>query len=483
MSTRIIAPILLTLLMLLSACTMAPTYVRPENPVGDKWPEIPVPEGIEVPATEADSTVQTDGKDLVTAEISWKEFFVDEHLQKLIGLALENNRDLRVSALNIERARGMYQIQRADLLPSVNATGDSTNNLVSAELSATGKQVESHQHNLGVGINSFELDFFGRVQSLKNEALEKYLATEEAHKASRISLVSNVAGAYLALLSDRERLQLASDTLLSQQYSYGMIKKRYELGVSSELDLRQAQISVDTARVDIARYTGQVAMDMTALSLLVGGQVSKDMLPQKPLSSLVMLQELPVGLPSRVLLQRPDIVQAEHSLRASNANIGAARANFFPRISLTAFTGTASDDLTNLFQGPTGTWTFLPQISLPIFQGGRNLATLRVSEADKKIAVANYEKSIQTAFQEVSDALIQKTALAAQTAAQESLTHATSEAYRLSQERYNQGVDSYLTVLDSQRSMYTSQFNLVTVRSNLELNRITLYKVLGGGWK
>lgn len=495
MMTRIFA---LLLLGMVSACSMAPAYVRPENPAAADWPEVPVPEGMvrqdnDTPPMDDTGVPQSAPAAVAgeaaaplqapTSDISWKQFFVDENLRHLINLALANNRDLRVSALNIERARGMYQIQRADLLPSISATGESANTLVAAELSATRKQETTHQQQVGIGFNSFELDFFGRIQSLKNEALEKYLATEEALKAAQISLVSNVASAYLTLLSDRARLQLASDTLSSQESSYGMIQKRFELGVSSELDLRQAQTSVDTARVDIARYTGQVAMDMTALSLLVGTQVNDSMLPARALAGLVVSEDLPVGLPSQVLFQRPDIVQAEHSLKAANANIGAARANFFPRITLTAFTGTASDELSNLFLSPTGTWSFLPQVSLPIFQGGRNIATLRVSEADKKIAVATYEKAIQTAFQEVSDTLIQKTALAAQCTAQESLTHATSEAYRLSRERYAQGVDSYLTVLDSQRALYASQFNLVTVRSNRELNRIMLYKTLGGGWK
>ena len=312
-------------------------------------------------------------------------------------------------------------------MPGVSASGESSNKGVSADLSTTGEQTVSRQHSLGVGVTSYELDFFGRIQSLKDKALETYLGTEEAYRSARLSLVSEVAQAYLALVADRERLNIATETLKSQQASYEMIARRHSVGVSSELDLRQAQTSVDTARVDIARYSGQVAKDITALSLLAGTKVTPDMLPAKALSELPVWPDIPVSLPSTVLLQRPDILQAEHTLKAANADIGAARANFFPRISLTANIGTASNELSHLFDGGTGIWTFLPQVSLPIFEGGRNVANLRVSEADKKIAVANYEKAIQSAFREVSDALIDRVSLAGQLEAQKSLVHATSE--------------------------------------------------------
>ncbi len=463
----------LALAVLLPGCTMAPNYVRPEAPVAEAWPDDLMPKG----------TVLAQATDQLASEIGWKTFFTDQHLQRLIQLALDNNRDLRVSALNIERARGLYQIQRADLMPGVSASGESSNKGVSADLSTTGEQTVSRQHSLGVGVTSYELDFFGRIQSLKDKALETYLGTEEAYRSARLSLVSEVAQAYLALVADRERLNIATETLKSQQASYEMIARRHSVGVSSELDLRQAQTSVDTARVDIARYSGQVAKDITALSLLAGTKVTPDMLPAKALSELPVWPDIPVSLPSTVLLQRPDILQAEHTLKAANADIGAARANFFPRISLTANIGTASNELSHLFDGGTGIWTFLPQVSLPIFEGGRNAANLRVSEADKKIAVANYEKAIQSAFREVSDALIDRVSLAGQLEAQKSLVHATSETYRLSGERYNQGIDSYLAVLDSQRAMYSSQLNLISVRVAREQNLIMLYKALGGGVK
>ncbi len=463
----------LALALLLPGCSLAPNYVRPEAPVAQAWPDDFMPAG----------TVLAQPSEAVAADIGWKQFFTDPHLQHLIALALDNNRDLRVSALNIERARGLYQIQRADLMPGIEATGESSNKGLPADLSSRGERTVSRQDSVMVGMSSYELDFFGRIQSLKDQALETYLGTEEAYRSAHITLVSEVAMAYLTLVADRERLTIAQDTLKSQRASYDMIKRRFDVGVSSELDLRQAQTSVDTARVDIARYTGQVAQDLTALGVLVGTKVTPDMLPAQSLSDLPLWPELPVGLPSDVLLRRPDILQAEHALKAANANIGAARANFFPRIPLTAGIGTASNDLSNLFDGGTGMWNFLPQIRLPLFEGGRNVANLRVSEADKKIAVANYEKTIQNGFREVADALILRISLANQLTAQESLFKATSETYRLSGERYNQGIDSYLAVLDSQRAMYSSQLNLVTVRENREQNLIQLYRALGGGWK
>lgn len=462
----------LGLAALMAGCTMAPDYVRPEAPVAQTWPDDLLP-----------GTELAKPSDRLAADIGWKTFFADAGLQKLIRLALDNNRDLRVSALNIERAQGQYQIQRADLMPGVSAAGESANKGVSADLSNTGRQYVSRQDSLSVGITSYELDFFGRIRSLKDKALETYLGTEEAYRSARLSLIAGVAQAYLNLVADRERLNIATETLKSQQASYEMIARRREVGVSSELALRQAQTSVDTARVDIARYTGQVAQDMTALGLLVGTRVTSDMLPAKTLADLPAWPDIPVGVSSGVLLRRPDILQAEHSLKGANANIGAARAAFFPRISLTAGIGTASNELSRLFDGGTGIWTFLPQISLPIFEGGRNVASLNVAETDKKIAVATYEKAIQSAFREVSDALVSRVTLANQLEAQKSLVVATSESYRLSRERYNQGIDSYLAVLDSQRSMYNSQLALVSVRVAREQNLITLYKVLGGGVK
>lgn len=456
----------------LAGCSMAPQYVRPEAPITDAWPDEYMPDGTVLAKNGARSV----------ADIGWRDFFTDPHLQRLIESALVNNRDLRVSALNIERARALYQIQRADQIPNLDASGEGSNQSTPRNISTRGERSVSRQYNVSLGMSSYELDFFGRIQSLKDQALEEYFATEEAMKSAQISLVAEVASAYVTLVADREMLNISKDTLDSQRASYEMIKRRHDVGVSSELDLWQAQTSVDTARVNIARYTGQVAQDLTALSLLVGASVSPDMIPAQKLSELRPWQDLPVGLPSSVLLRRPDILQSEHLLKAANANIGAARANFFPRISLTASVGTVSKDLSGLFDAGSGMWSFIPQFSLPIFEGGRNLATLRVSEADKSIAVADYEKAIQSAFREVADALILRDTYEGQLAAQQSLTHASGESYRLSQERYTQGVDSYLNVLDSQRMLFNSQLDLVTVKMSREINLLQLYKALGGGW-
>ena len=458
--------ILLAAVAVASGCSMAPTYVRPQMPVEAQWSE-PAP-------------MTSDGKNAV-ALMGWKEFFPDKQLQSLIQLALENNRDLRVTAYNIERARALYRIQRAEQLPAVSATGSGNSQRVPAVLSNTGEEMISREYSATVGISSFELDFFGRIQSLKEEALETYLATEEAYRSARISLVAEVAIARLTLAADEESLGIAKATLISQQNTYDMIKRRFDLGTSSELELRQAQTSLDTARVDIARYTNQVAADKNALTLIVGATIPPELLEHRPMSTFVLPDDLPVGLPSEVLLLRPDILQAEHTLKAANANIGAARANFFPSIRLTTSIGYASNELSDLFSNATRIWNFVPSVNLPIFEWGATMAQLDVSEADKEIAVAQYEKAIQQAFREVSDALVQRRTVVDQLEAQRSLVGATTRAYELASLRFDRGIDSFLDVLDSQRSMYSSQLNLVSVKLLQQSNRVTLYKVLGGG--
>jgi len=368
----------------LSGCTMAPTYTRPDAPVTTGWPS--------GEAYKAE-TAKADQKPL--AEVPWREFFVEPRLQKVIELALANNRDLRVAALTIEKTRAQYRIQRADLLPTINGTAGATIQRTPADLSSTGRARVSEQYNVGLGVSNYELDLFGRVQSLKDQALEQYLATEQARNSVQISLVAEVANAWLTLAADRERLKITRETLASQQEYYQIIKHRYDAGITSALDLYQAQTAVDAARVDIARYTTLVAQDENALGLLVGRSVPADLLPTE-LGSLTAVQELSVGLPSEVLLKRPDILAAEHRLKGANANIGAARAAFFPRIGLSAGFGTASAKLTDLFQPGSVAWNFVPQISVPLFDTGRNIAGLDVSKADRDIAVAQYEKAIQT---------------------------------------------------------------------------------------
>ncbi|MBP1728721.1 MAG: multidrug transporter [Deltaproteobacteria bacterium] len=448
---------------------MAPKYEQPAPPVPAAWPS---------GAAYKEVTAKNEKP---VADIPWQEFFVDPQLQKLIALALENNRDLRVAVLNIERSRAQYQIQRAELFPKVDANANADFQRIAENFSGTGLPENIHQYRLALGVSSYELDLFGRVRSLKDQALEQYLATEQARRSVQISLVSQVASAYLILAADRERLQLARETLASQQQSYNLTKRRYEGGVSSALVLNQAQTSVDAARVDIARYTTLTAQDENALNLVVGAPVPADLLPQSLTAALTALQDLSPGLPSDVLLRRPDILQAENLLKGANANIGAARAAFFPRITLVSHVGFGSDELGSLFDSGAFVYRFAPQISLPIFDGGSNQANLTVSEVNRDIAVAQYEKAIQTAFREVADALAQRGTIDEQLAAQQSLADATSGSYELSRARYDKGVDSYLTVLDSQRSLYAAQQNLISTRLTRLTNLLTLYKVLGGG--
>lgn len=456
-------------LLALSACNMAPGYVRPDAPVPANWPSGPAYK---------DSTVKSTDKAVV--DLKWQEFFINDQLQKLIALALDNNRDLRIAALNIERSRALYRIQRSELFPTVVAAGSGIEQGVPASLSSTGQSMTVHQYSVDLGSSAYELDIFGRVRSLKGRALEEFLATEEARRSMQISLVAEVASNYLTLAADKERLKIAQDTYDNQQASYDLIKRRFEAGASSELDLRQSQTSVDSARVEIARFTTQVAQDQNALALVIGSPAPEDLMPAG-LSAITALKELGAGLSSEVLQRRPDIMRAEHLLKAANANIGAARAAFFPRITLTTSVGVASDQLSGLFKGGSGTWSFAPQISLPIFDAGRDRANLKVTEVDREISLAQYEKAVQSAFKEVADALAQYGTLSDQMEAQQSLTDATAVSYRLSEARYRSGIASYLNVLDAQRALYNAQHGLISVRLSRLTNLVTLYKVLGGG--
>lgn len=453
----------------LTGCTMAPGYTRPDAPVAADWPSGPAYR----------QQVAKPGQNQA-AEIPWRDYFSEPRLQQVLSLALTNNRDLRVAVLNIEKARAQYRIQRADLLPTINGTAGATIQRSPADLSPTGQARTSEQYNVGLGVSSYELDLFGRVQSLKDQALEQYLATEQTRRSIQISLIAETANAWLNLAADQERLQLARATLASQEEYYRIMKHRFDAGITTALDLYQAQTGVEAARVDIARYTSQIAQDQNALTLLAGTPLTANLLPSE-LGPVTTLQELPTGLPSEVLLKRPDILAAEHRLKGANANIGAARAAFFPRIGLSASFGTASADLSGLFQPGSLAWNFMPQISVPLFDTGRNLAGLEVSKAERDIAVAQYEKVIQTAFREVADALAQQGTINDQLTAQQALTDATAESHRLSQARYDKGVDSYLSVIVAQRSLYAAQQNLIGVRLARLSNQTTLYKVLGGG--
>jgi multidrug efflux system outer membrane protein len=466
-----ILPLLAALALLPGCLNLAPDYTRPAAPVPEAWPS--------GPAYTSSPAVQ----DEPASPRGWRRFFAQDKLVKLLELSLAQNRDLRVAFLNIEKARAQYQIQRADLLPTINAAGNGNLQRLPADLSSTGGDMISRQYSLTLGFTAYELDLFGRVRNLKEQALEQFLASEEAARAARISLVAEVGNAYLTLAADQDRLRLAQETLASQRASYDLTKRSFEMGVSSALDLRQAQISVETARGDLARFTSQVAQDANALNLLAGDAVPPELLPRGMEDAVTALRDLPVGLPSLVLVQRPDILQAEHRLKAANANIGAARARFFPSISLTVGGGTASSQLEQLFKSGSGYWNFVPTVTLPIFDSGRNLANLEVAQAERDIALAQYDKAIQGAFREVADALAQRTTLGEQLAAQQALAEASGDSYRLSEARFRRGVDSYLAVLDSQRSTYGAQQGLISARLSRLTNLITLYKALGGEWE
>ncbi len=457
-------------LWLAGCATMAPKYTRPIAPVPTAWPNGP-------------AYKETSGKpsEKAVADIPWQEFFLDPNLRELIGMALNNNRDLRVAVLNIERSRAQYQIQRSDLFPKIDAVADENVQRLPKTLSGIGRAEIVRQYSVGLGLSSYELDLFGRIRSLKDQALEQYLATEQARRAVQISLVAQVASTYLDIAADWEWQRLAMETLTNQQANYRLVKSRFDAGVASALDLQQAQISVDAARVDIARYMAVEAQDENALNLVVGSPVPAGLLPQSLNEAQAAFRDITPGLPSDVLLNRPDILQAEDLLMGANANIGAARAAFFPRITLVSSVGVGSDDLVGLFKPGSFAWKFAPQISIPIFNAGSNRANLRAAEVDRDIAVAGYEKAIQTAFREVADALADRGTIDDLVAARQSLTDATAESYRLSQARYEKGVDSYLSVLIFQRALYAAQQNLIGARLSRMTNSVTLYKVFGGG--
>jgi len=445
--------------LILAGCSLAPQYTQPQSPIPQEWPQ-----GTTYPAT---------------PELSRQEFFPDKQLQKVIGMALENNRDLRLAIMNVERARALYGVQRAELFPAVNASGGGGKQHFSNDLIGPGDPKTSEQYNLDLGVASWEIDFFGRMRSLKDQALEEYLATDEARRGAQITLVSEVARVYLTLAADLEKQKLSQSTLETQQAAYGLVQKRYDVGIATELDLKRAQVPMDTARGDVARFTQLVAQDQNALQLLAGSPIPKKLLPTE-LGSVIPPREISPGLSSEGLLRRPDIMAAEHRLKGSYAYIGAARAAFFPRISLTTAIGTASDELSGLFSSGSGTWNFTPQIIVPIFDA-RVWAALRVSKADREIVLTQYEKAIQTAFKEVADALAVQGTINQQIAAQQSLVSAVAATYRLANKLYIEGVDSYLSVLDAQRSHFEAQQNMVALRLTKVANLVRLYAVLGGG--
>ncbi len=405
-------------------------------------------------------------------------------LREAIALALSNNRDLRVAVATIDRARAQYGIAGADLLPSVNANAQGSRGRTAADLNSSGRSVVNSQYTAQLAMTSYEIDFWGRVRNLNEAALQAFLQSGENQRNVQLTLVADVASAWLTLAADQARLQLAEQTLQARRQSFALTERMHELGSTSGLVLEQNRTTVDAARADVASFSSQVVRDRNLLQLLAGGPLPESALPA-PLqlsaaAPAAALLPLPVPLPSSVLLQRPDVLAAEYQLRAMNANIGAARAALFPTISLTAAVGTGSNELSGLFGSGNSTWSFVPLVRLPIFDGGRNRANVAVAEANQQIALAQYEKAVQTAFRETADALADRAQWAERLDAQASLVASTRKAFELSDARFKSGVDNYLSVLDAQRSLYAAQQTQITLQLQEQINRVTLVKVLAG---
>lgn len=485
-STPLLRAVAATLLLagLLSGCSMAPTYQRPAAPVADAFPATPPAAGTAAStAAPADSAASAQAP-LTAADTGWRTFFPDGRLQQIIATALDNNRDLRIAALRIEEARGAYRIQRADRLPTLNASLGASRSRTPGFANAGGESQISERYDAGLAMPAFELDFFGRVKSLSDSALANYLATEEARQAAQISLIAEVAKAYFTERALAEQQALAERTYEARKRTFELTRQRVEGGASSRLDLRSNEQQMETARASALALARQRAQAANALALLAGQALppANDSLALSDAQADAMAK-LTAGLPSDLLANRPDIRGAELRLKAANANIGAARAAFFPRITLTSSIGSASREFSGLFDSGNDTWSFAPQLVLPIFDTGRNLANLDVSHARKNIAVADYEKTIQQAFREVADALAARTYLGEQVAAQRAVQDAQAERLRLLQLRFENGVASSLDVLDAQRELFSAEQALVQARLLRTTSAIDLYRALGGGLK
>jgi outer membrane protein, multidrug efflux system len=463
-----IVPVVAAAVVTAGCFTLAPRYERPESPVPEEWST-----PMTAPAQASEQSIDS---------LQWREFVQSRKLEELIVLALENNRDLRIAALNVERARALYRIQRADQLPNLDVGGQFRRERIPPSLTVPGNQGIQEQYSASVGA-SFELDLFGRLRSLNRAALEDFLAQESSRRSVHISLIAEIAQTFLLTANDIALRELAEATARNQEEWFGLTQERHRLGAASGLELHQAETQVATALADVARYEGDVASDLNALRVLVGADIPSDLLPQSSDAQASLLTSVPVQLPSNVLLNRPDILAAEHALKAANANIGAARAAFFPVISLTGSAGYISNELSGLFDSRNRTWSFVPQATVPLFQGGRLRAGLDVAHVDRQIAVARYEQAIQVGFQEVNDALALTGSLARQREAQERLVNASGRAFELSQARREAGQDSYLILLDAQRSYYAAQQALIATRLAEHANLVTLYRALGGGWE
>lgn len=476
--TRLPQLLVLSAAALAAGCSMAPKYERPAAPIATDWPGLRLARSLAVAPVTPSAAVQT----TAAADIEWQSFFSDPKLRQLIEVALRNNRDLRIAVLNIEQARAQFRIQRADQFPTVGLAATGTR-----QPNANGNGSISSVYTAGLAMTSYEIDFFGRVASLKDAALAQYLATEEGRKTTQISLIAAVATTWLSLLADEELLTITQQTLATREESFKLSQLRFDNGATSELDLRQAESLTEAARVSLAQLQRQRALDENLLTLLLGQPLTGELATALPagqaLADAPLMVDVPAGLPSDLLTKRPDIRQAEQQLLAANANIGAARAAFFPNITLTASAGSVSNHLSGLFESGTYGWTLAPQLFLPLFDAGRNRAGLDSANAGRDIAVAQYEKAIQTAFREVADALAGRATLGEQLRAQQAQANAEATRFKLSDLRYQNGIASQLDLLDAQRSLFSARQAVVQTRLLQLQNQVTLYKTLGGGWK
>lgn len=454
----------------ITGCTLMPDYKRPNLPVNNAWPTGEAYGKINQPAN--------------YVELGWKQFFSDKELQTLIVTALTNNRDMRVAALNVAAYEAQYRIQKSELYPELDAGGTGSRQHLPRDLTGTNKSGVRSSWGVTLGVTSYEMDFFGRIRSLNEAALQQYLSTQEAQRNTQISLVASVANAWLTLQADRALLKLTEETLQNYESNYDLIKRSNDVGVASSLDLAQARTAVEGARVSEATYKRQVAQDINLLTLLLGKELPASVTKVVDNNfDLQYVKEIPAGLPSDLIQNRPDIMAAEHQLMAANANIGAARAAFFPSISLTSNVGTMSTNFSNLFSNHQGTWLFQPTINLPIFTAGRLKGNLDYAKIQKDVNIANYEKTIQTAFREVADGLAARETYKEQVVAQSNFVAANQTYYDLANQRYQAGIDNYISLLDAQRQLFSSQQDLINVRLAQLTSEVNLYKALGGGWE
>lgn len=471
MTQRFIRPALLTALVAvaLTGCSLAPTYVRPDAPVPGQYPN-------------ASAQPQTSAQAAAAADLGWRQFFRDPQLLALIDVALNNNRDLRIAVDRVAEARALYGIQQSDQFPTIGAGANASLQSMPPQLRAGGSSAPSvsRVYQAGVGITAFELDLFGRVRNLTEAAYQQYLASEQARRTVHLSLVAQVAEAYFRLRSSEALRKLTEQTLQSRQNSYDLIKRRFEEGVAGSLDYYQAKSQLDQTRADLQQTRRNEQLAQNALLLLLGDS-PRNLPKSAPFGHDQLLAQIPVGLPSDLLERRPDIIGAEDNLLAANANIGAARAAFFPNISLTGMLGFASNAMGGLFTGSNRFWSFTPQLTTPIFGGGVS-GNLDLAKARKNIAVSQYEKTIQTAFREVADALAGEATYASQLDALRDLENSAAESLRIARLRYDNGIDSFLQVQTAEITLYNAQQAFLQTGLNSLLNRVELYKALGGGW-